>query len=288
MEDRSLRLLINREAGGKILSLFHKDSGYEWLIQNDFPGHPLPAEGEDFHQCCMFGWEEMFPTLLPCLYPAHGKYFENPLPDHGELWFQPWSMKRKGRGVIQSVQCAAYKMGFTREVRLRGNGGLDLLYEIENRDTERLYYFWAPHPFFRVREGDSIVFPPGIDKVINVFPDDEFGGAGELIPWRGKQVAGTALGKRRKVFWLPGREGNCAALINHAESRSLSLSWDERENPYFACVIDEGLSHTEARVSFEPMNGRFDTLESAFQNGTARWVDPGEKRHWSLHIEVRG
>ena len=87
---------------------------------------------------------------------------------------------------------------------------------------------------------------------------------------------------------MPGQGGAEAVLIDDIEKRSLTMSWEEKDNPYFACILDESFSLHESRVSFEPMNGRFDTLEEAFKNGTARMVEPGETDSWKISIDIGG
>ena len=286
LESEAVRIQVNSGLGGKILSLFDIEKGCEWLIQKPAGSAPAPAEGEDFHRCCMFGWEEMFPTLLACLYPGPGKYLRKPLHDHGELWFTDCELAHTSHSIIQRYACRTYNMIFNRVIRFIGSRTVELSYQVENRESERLYYFWAPHPFFRVQAGDAVVFPNTVRKAINALADEEFGAAGNEIDWRGKEIQGPAFKRRRKLFWTPGQGGSFAAIASEKNGRFLRLSWNEKENPFFSCIIDEGHSHDEARVSFEPMNGMFDTLEAAYRNGSAKYVDPGERQAWKLTLEI--
>lgn len=61
------------EMGAKLVSLADKRSGLEWLAgPADRPFRPVPY-GADFVQQDMSGWDEMFPTIVACAYPAPGE-----------------------------------------------------------------------------------------------------------------------------------------------------------------------------------------------------------------------
>ena len=207
LETASLRLVLSHEPEGKLISIYDKEKKYEWLIQRDDSIKRSPTENDDFHQFCMYGWEEMFPTLLSCRYPNEGKYYNKILHDHGELWFGEWDVKSTGDKIIQSFPCKTYDMIFTREISFSGPRRIDITYNIKNVDSEELYFFWAAHPFFRVKNGDSIIFPDTVRKIINVFEDDEFGEEGSILAWSGKEIDGTSLKKKKKYSGCPDREG---------------------------------------------------------------------------------
>jgi len=48
------------------------------------------AYGAVFVDQDMSGWDEMFPTINACTYPAPSPYAGITLPDHGEVWVLPW------------------------------------------------------------------------------------------------------------------------------------------------------------------------------------------------------
>ena len=87
MENDFLKVVLIPSHGAKLVSLFNKRSKHEWLVQpdGDLPKR-IPSRA-NFHNYSMFGWDEMFPTVLSCPYPIPGKFYKKELPDHGEVWF---------------------------------------------------------------------------------------------------------------------------------------------------------------------------------------------------------
>src|SRR5512137_2831249 len=91
LEDDALRIIVVPEAGGKIVSLLDRRTGYEWLIQ---PAHANPFRllppGSVYNDEQVGGWDEMLPTILAGPDPEPGPYEGAALPDHGELWTMVW------------------------------------------------------------------------------------------------------------------------------------------------------------------------------------------------------
>ena len=84
LEGDLLRLTLFPDAGGKLLDLVHRPSGFNLLWQN--PRVPLRRTypGAAFDDVWCGGWDELFPTDPPC--ELGGNTFH----DHGDLWHGPW------------------------------------------------------------------------------------------------------------------------------------------------------------------------------------------------------
>ena len=95
LENETIRTVVVPTMGAKIVSLLDKRTGTEWLAgPGERPFRPS-AYGATFDQQDMSGWDEMFPTITACPYPAPGAYTGAPLPDHGEVWAVPWTTQRR-------------------------------------------------------------------------------------------------------------------------------------------------------------------------------------------------
>ena len=90
-----LRLVTVPGMGAKIVSLYDKRHGREWLVPpTERLFGPVPY-GVQFDAQDMSGWDEMFPTIDACAYPLPGAYAGAALPDHGEVWPLPWAVMNR-------------------------------------------------------------------------------------------------------------------------------------------------------------------------------------------------
>ena len=100
LETPALRVITVPEKGAKIVSIFDRSSGHEWLLPPKNGQFQPAVYGAVFVEQDMSGWDEMFPTIDRCAYPAAGAYFDADLPDHGEVWSQPWQVDESSRNAI--------------------------------------------------------------------------------------------------------------------------------------------------------------------------------------------
>ena len=85
LESEELALSVFPDAGGKILELVHKPTGYNLLWQNSRVGLQRTYAGAAFDDVWCGGWDELFPTDAPCSLDG------NTYHDHGDLWIGPWA-----------------------------------------------------------------------------------------------------------------------------------------------------------------------------------------------------
>jgi len=91
-QNRALALTMLPDLGGKITSIRDLRSGREWLWSNPALPYRRLAYGASYlREADTGGWDECFPTVAACPYPSH-PWQGTPLPDHGELWPQPWRL----------------------------------------------------------------------------------------------------------------------------------------------------------------------------------------------------
>ena len=90
-----LELAVVPDRGARMISLRHRRADREWLLAAaDKPVAP-PAYGDPFIAADVAGWDEMMPTIDPCVVTRKGGDGGETLiylPDHGELWATPWSV----------------------------------------------------------------------------------------------------------------------------------------------------------------------------------------------------
>ena len=82
LENQILQIEILPEYGGKIVSFYRKDAGFELAARRE-GGIPETAEGADFSRFA-FGMDDAFPNIDPEEIVWKGRRLR--YPDHGETW----------------------------------------------------------------------------------------------------------------------------------------------------------------------------------------------------------
>jgi len=298
LETAAMRALIVPEMGAKIVSLFDKRSGFEWLV-GPVAGRPVRpvAYPAPFERQDMAGWDEMFPTIVACPYPGPGPHHGVALPDHGEAWQLPWSVAQSEGELRLTLTGRALPYRLTRAASLVAPDTLCLRYTLENLADEPMPYLWAAHPQFVAGAGCRILLPPEVTEVINTIPAEWGWGPPETrFGWpeataihgdrvRLDRVGPPTLHRGRKFFALPDAHPAWAALLYDA-GQWLRLEWDPAEVPYLGLWIDEGAVHCQAVAAPEPSTGWYDSLALACQKGQVCTAPAGGTRQWTLTVRL--
>lgn len=300
LENDTLRAIVVPDLGAKLASLFDRRSQVEWLAD---PG-PRPVKRVDygavFTDQDLSGWDEMFPTITACKYPAPGKNLGTWLPDHGEVWTLPWKREPSPQGSLKlSVEGAALPYRLTRTLYFSAQDRLQMEYEAENLGEERMPYLWAAHPQFACGDEAEIRLPEQVTCVCNTLGELSWGwGAPETrFDWplalrpdgetvRIDRTGLASLKQARKFFVLPDTRAGWAGLVRCPEGDWLRIDWDPQKVPYLGVWIDEGaISHMTAAAP-EPMTGFYDSLALAWEKKEITVLEPGEIHRWSLTVRT--
>jgi galactose mutarotase-like enzyme len=297
-ESARLRVITVPSLGGKLVSLFDKRSGWEWLAQpNSPPAREIPYAA-NFLEFSLFGWDEMFPTINGCPYPASGPFYGKALPDHGEVWALPWEIKNaSGEALELSVEGRALPYGLSRSLALSGSDCLLMRYRLTNLSNQPLLYLWAAHPLFRCDESTQIVLPDEVQEVWNVQSSECWGPAGAIYSWplaAGREGLETDLSRvgpaeRRssRKFYLPSdTHSSWAGLVHSASGSVLRLDWEPGSVPYLGLWVDEGRYTVQPTAALEPATGFYDGLDVAYRNECASLLPPGAVHDWELAVRT--
>jgi len=299
LETDAIQTVVVPRLGAKLVSLLDKRIQLEWLVG---PGdRPLKevSYGAPFEQQDMSGWDEMFPTIVACEYPAPGGNSGRPLPDHGEVWTLPWRLENAGPDRLSlSVEGRALPYRLTRTLSFSAPNELVMHYELENLGQEAMPYVWAAHPQFVCGDRAEIRLPPGVTEVCNTLPAAWGWGEPETrFAWphhrdrdghliRVDHTGPASLEEARKVFLLPETRIGWAALIHHPSKDWLRLDWDPDSVPYFGLWVDEGALNHETVAALEPTTGFYDSLALAWEKGEVTTVDPASTTSWHLRVQL--
>lgn len=299
LESEHLRTVVVPDLGAKLVSLMDKRNQLEWLVD---PGEralkPVPY-GAVFAEQDMSGWDEMFPTIVACSYPAPGERYGAPLPDHGEVWSLPWMLMPEEPGrLILNVEGKALPYRLTRRLAYRAADTLQMHYELENLGAERMAYIWAAHPQLMCGEQAEILLPPQVTEVCNTIPADWGWGEPETrFDWpeavnlggqrvRIDRTGPATLKQARKFFVLPETCASWAGLVRHPGGDWLRLAWNPEEVAYLGIWVDEGaLNHTTVAAP-EPTTGFYDSLAVAWEKKQVTTVEPGGTKSWKLSVRL--
>lgn len=297
LENETLRTVIVPALGAKLVSLFDKRTQQEWLISpGDRPLRKVPY-GASFVEQDMSGWDEMFPTIVACAYPAPSNKYGIPLPDHGEVWPLTWKREAGRPGTLSfSVEGKALPYRLTRSLAYSDTATLLMEYQLENLGNERLPYIWAAHPQFVCGEAAEIVLPPQVMEVCNTIgeewgwgaPETKFGWP-QAINLEGRQVRIDRTGppsqkQARKFFVLPETQPGWAGLVRQPAGDWLRLDWDPDKVPYLGIWIDEGALNHATVVALEPTTGFYDSLAVAWEKNEITVLEAGASQTWSLSV----
>jgi galactose mutarotase-like enzyme len=298
LETPSLRLVTVPGMGAKIVSLYDKRAGREWLVPPSGREFRPAAYGSSFVEQDMSGWDEIFPTTDACDYPVKGRYEGRPLPDHGEVWALPWQVDgRTQDSVVVSTEGRVLPYRLRRTARAVGERRIRLEYEVANIGSEPLVALWAAHPQFAVDAETRIVLPESVENVVNAHPTADWPEQERYHSW---PVAETAAGRAvrldrigpasrqhcRKFYAPPDQPASWAALQQDGAGGWVRLSWDARQLPYLGIWVDEGTYNPLPTAALEPTTGYYDRLDRAWQRGGVMRLASHEQVCWHLDIET--
>ena len=297
-ETEAMRVVTTPQMGAKIVSVFDKRAGHEWLLPPiDRPFKPT-VYGARFVDQDMSGWDEMMPSIDAGAYPAEGKFAGVALPDHGEVWSVPWTVVEVQTDALTlDVQGQALPYRFRRTMRVISPTLLRMEYEVLRTAPDDFVVLWAAHPQFVVDAETHIVLPDEVETITNILNVEELGAPGLIHAWpetktpQGEPFALDQIGSRerhkyRKLYLSPHQPVAWAAMRQGEAGQWLRLGWDAQLVPYLGIWVDEGAVNTVAAAALEPSNGFYDTLERAWNNQRVLHVNSDQPYRWYMDIEI--
>lgn len=298
LETSALQVITVPAVGAKIVSLFDRIAGREWLLPPNKGFFRPVAYGAPFVEQDMSGWDEMFPTIDRCDYPLEGAYLGAKLPDHGEVWSLAWAHDESTTDAIRlSVVGQALPYTLSRTIHVADERTVRLSYEVINTGTESFGALWAAHPQFAADETTRILLPASVTQVVSVQPTEELPVIGQFYNWaeakthngqslRLDRIRSADTRKHRKVYLPPEQPVSWAGLQQGDDGAWLRLSWDANAVPYLGIWVDEGSFNPAPTAALEPSTGYYDSLTRAWQNQSIMILPPGVPYRWSLDLTL--
>ncbi len=298
------------DLGGKISSIFDRRTGHEWLWASTLlPYRRLPYGTSYVEMADTGGWDECFPTVAACAYPAE-PWKGSPLPDHGELWSQAWPVEvEELPGSSVTVHGEARGGGvlpyrWQRAVTLAADAPIVRInYRITSLADTPIAFIWSAHPLFVAEPGMSIRIPAGtrMHRWLS-FPSDfvpvEEDGQGYEWPVRGTSQGRTidlsampepSARVAAKLWSEPLSVGDVALISPHG---SFHFTFDPALVPQVGLWLNAaGWSGTGGEpyynLALEPCIGAQDSLEEAVvQFEKYRVLPPRQVKEWWLEVRL--
>ena len=283
LSNDDLSVSVAPELGGRVVSIFDRASGREWLDGWRPAGKRRvwqPADPTDFSTGPGAGIDECLPTVLPC------RFGRKAMPDHGELWNRPAEFD-EDLAQIGALACRwklkSLPLEFHRHIAI-GKNTLAFNYRIVNISAGPVPFLWAWHALFSWRRGDRICLARSVKECRT--PE------GETVPWP-QNKAGNDLSRAHfakgavpaaKVFAGPLSNGR--ARIQAATGATLDLTWPAGLFPYAGIWITRGFWNGLHHWAIEPTNAPVDRLNEIKPSPapSVTMLAPREVREWCLRV----
>jgi galactose mutarotase-like enzyme len=270
LSNEEVELAVVPELGAKIISLKNLRTGREWLWH---PADHLKLfrnqPGDDFSASPLAGMDECLPTISPCFWR------NRQLPDHGEVWNQPWQVNvadRENAVLTTRIQLKISPFALQRTITLHGNE-IRFRYQLFNLSAVEEVFVWAIHPLLRLAPGDELELPGATRRLLN----------GE--PWLDALAAAIPGNNCAKVFARPVTAG-WAAVKNEAQGDRLEFVWDPAENDSLGLWLTRGGWHGHHHFAIEPTNAPDDSLVVAAGRNQCGAVAGHSSVEWRLILKV--
>lgn len=279
LENERLQVRVMAQHAGRITHLVSRDDDREWLIERRTVPFVASSWGDVYTDSPHCGWDEMLPTVDPCVYPLD-PYAGRSMADHGDLWTAPWEViDQSPTALRQRVHGSGVAFTLERTLALRDNV-LRCDYRCDVPvDTAML---WALHPQFLALDGTSLHFQPSPPAVW-----DTSTGTARTRIWPGDLVVerDVAPGEDAMIYLDPSTTIGSVSLCDR-DGSALTMTWDTTTIPYLGVWVDHGRYSEDRVIAIEPTNGFFDDLSRAVRNQRFTWFRANEPASWWVEVAV--
>ena len=305
LENECLRVVITPGFGGKITSLFHKESSFEAAAQ---PGEKEKMVSRRGFSRYAYGFDDAFPNIDAENFVWNGK--EKRYPDHGEIWNADFTVLSQGRDFVRMVwESRVFSYRYEKEVRLFSNA-LVMRCHIANIGEDELPAIWTWHGLMRYEEDMEILLPFGTGRCRNVLSEQTLGAPDTIYPYDNpvydfRRVPAADSRRAVKYYLEPGEVGeskNCSpytSLPGRSEllpeicgfyypSKEICcmLHYDVKKLPYLGVWITAGGFEGDYNCALEPSNGFYDGIGRAEKNCRLPVLKAGEAMDFELVVSL--
>ncbi|MBP1992992.1 DUF4432 family protein [Paenibacillus eucommiae] len=319
-ENAQIRTELVPARGSKLVSLMNKQTGREWIYTADQSNHAEHANDADqsnhtdrfwkeplssgmaWDAADRSGWDELFPTISPCLSPD-AAFSGRQLPDHGEVWSLPWEYAIKGDDLELWVKGVQLPYLFRKTYRIE-ESALHIQYELQNCSSHSFSYIWAPHCLLKIEAGMKLAGKPfaGIqppqqilmrhskmerfesEAVYSTYPFIKTK-EGQIIDMR---IVEPKLQLHAEKYWFVNRvtEGNISIQAPQTKE-SFQFEYSAEDLPYLAIWSNYGGYWNDYNLAIEPSTSFLDDVESSSYAGKVKTIQGHSTESWYLKVSLQ-
>ena len=296
LENDYLKATFLPEYGSKLASLIDKVTNEELLFQSEADKLAVPSYGAKFSDFDSSGFDEVFPSIDPCIDPNT----EEKIPDHGEVWALPWEVEEVEDRLEFTVQSPKLPYRLIKSVQLKGNR-LCFHYKLENLGPSSFYFIWTPHALLNCSTDTKIIVEKHLTNIMTVEHSTEHlgeWGSTHSYPVTTSLKTKEALDLSRvepvtaqncEKFYFTEKvlDGICG-VINQKTGRYLKYFYPPEKIPYLGVWKTQGGYRGDYNIALEPCTGVYDNLYVATAIKKASSVEGYGNFDWWFHMEVGG
>jgi len=284
--------------GGRMVSLRHKPSNREFLVQQELDDYMKAEYGKVMNPAQAAGYDDMFPTILECFYPDF-PWKGVSLPDHGEVWALDWDVTQEGQALEFAVFGVRLPYRLVRRGRFSADNRLRLEYTLQNLSPFEIWYLWSAHPMFQVEAGCQFILPPECRRAKTAISlSGRIGRYGDEFDWPIwtdskavrhdlSRLRGPKAQDIEKYFFSERMVQGWCRLAFPASRLTLSISFSPKEIPYLGIVVGENIAGDPRTYALlEPCSAPFDRLDLSTSYTRDSRLSPKAKRTWSIEFSV--
>jgi len=249
-----------------MISLVNRKTNREWLWQS---GKALGNEGygSSFGSSDESGWDEMFPSINRCEYPAapwQGTF----IPDHGEVWSLHWQAYSSEKELHCQVEGKSFPYTLAKKYSFVSDDTLRIDYTLTNESDSPFSFLWAAHPLFKVHEGMRLQVPDELTEIeVSYSEGGRLGVFQDKHSWPFIQteqgcidlsVIGPADEKTAEKYYFTGKLSNgFASLIDPETGEAAMFRFPVEQVPYLAIWANSGGYGGYSHFAIEPATGEW-------------------------------
>lgn len=298
-ENARIRTELVPARGSKMVSLLNKQTQREWIHAAEdadrFWKEPL-SSGMDWAAADRSGWDELFPTISPCLSPD-AAFLGRQLPDHGEVWSLPWEYAIKEDKLELWVKGVQLPYLLKKIYRME-DSALYIQYELQNCSPHSFSYIWAPHCLLKAEAGMKLeVLQPSQNILMRHSKLERFEAEavystypfiktkdGQIIDMR---IVEPKLHLHAEKYWFVNRvtEGK-VSIQAPLVKESFQFEYSAEELPYLAIWSNFGGYWNDYNLAIEPSTSYLDDVESSYQAGKVKKINGQGTESWHLKVSL--